>query len=279
MADFLGPAIAAGGQLIGGIVNAFQGDVAAGRAQDVANNQQSLQREFGTTGITWRARDAVRAAKETGIHPLSLLGVQGPTYSPVNLSMESNTHLGNAIANAGQGIGRAIAATETEEQRAFRGLQLERVGLENDLLRARIDSERALQQRVGPGMPISSPASMPGQGDVKTMDTTRLVNIDPQINHQDLKPSTDISWVRTPSGGYTVMPGKDVKQLMEDSPYEYVHLYRTMMNAMVGRIKPPFKNAPGMEWSFDPGMVEWREVPRRSFWQGLSEKTRGLGLY
>lgn len=193
--------IAAGASLVGGALNSRAQDVAAGRAQDQANNQMALQQEFALKGLTWRANDAMRAYKETGIHPLAMLGVQGPSYTPVNMVGGANTAMGDAIGSAGQGISRAMLAAQSEETRRdavkpLLDLQLERGNLENHILRLRIASEEArMVQSANPAMPIG-----------------------PTINHPGVerKIIDDVSVARTPRGGYVVLPGKEAQSRMEE---------------------------------------------------------------
>ena len=91
----------------------------------------------------------MNAYQESGINPLALLGVQGPTYSPVTPAFIGGNPVGEGIARAGQDISRGIHATADRELRAASlALQkksmedaAERGGLENELLRIKILSE------------------------------------------------------------------------------------------------------------------------------------------
>lgn len=128
---------------------------------DSAEKQAELQREFAQNGIRWKVEDA----KAAGIHPLYALGASTAQYAPVSV--------GTDFASQGQNLGRAISAMRTpaEKQDAFaktvEGLTLEKMGLENDILRQQLRATQA--PGTGPGMPGST--LIPGQGDAVTTIT------------------------------------------------------------------------------------------------------------
>lgn len=145
--------------------------IAAANAQAAAYRQQdiALQREFASTGIQMRARDAVAA----GIHPVFALGGGGAAYNAPAMNIQTPTasgipqgggpllsqYAGNAMAglgNMGQDLSRALMATMTQAQRdvAFdqtaRDLQLANMTLKNELLSSQIAK---LKSQTGPGLP------------------------------------------------------------------------------------------------------------------------------
>lgn len=105
------------------------------------------QKEFAQSGITWKVEDARRA----GIHPAVALGAQTASFSPIGVG---DTGTGQ-MAQAGQDISRAIDTTRTATSRisAFdqtvRGLTLQKMGLENELLASQVAK---VKQQVGPPM-------------------------------------------------------------------------------------------------------------------------------
>lgn len=132
----LGPLISAGATLLGG----FFGQNAA---QEQAERNATLQREFAQNTIQWRVADA----KKAGVHPLYALGA--PAISP-SVSFGSQG-MGPAIAAAGQDLGRAASAymtpketmsaatlAQSSQQNAANMLRLENMQLQNDLLRSRL---------------------------------------------------------------------------------------------------------------------------------------------
>lgn len=146
----LGSLIGAAGSLIGGLLGKKS-------AEDANRDNIRQQREFAQSGIQWRVADA----KKAGIHPLYSLGAQTASFAPSSVG----DPLGGAISDMGQNIGRAVDAAGTSGERvtnkAILSLQLERAGLENELLRSQIARERG---QIGPGFP-GGLTLMEGQGD------------------------------------------------------------------------------------------------------------------
>lgn len=150
MALPLGPIIAAGSSLLGGLL---------GNARQDKND--AMQKEFAQSGIQWKVEDA----KKAGIHPLAALGAQTISYSPQSVGSDLST----GVANMGQDISRAVDATRTTTGRAgavaktIEDLNLTKMGLENELLAAQIAQIRQAGHpppMAGPGDDISL---MPGQ--------------------------------------------------------------------------------------------------------------------
>lgn len=146
-------------EAIGGIVGGLI-DKSAGEEQ--ADKQAELQKEFAQTGIRWKVKDAIRA----GIHPLYALGASTAQYSPITV--------GTDFATQGQNLGRAITAMATDREKAggfektVQNLTLEKMGLENEVLRSQLATIR--QPSSGPGMPSSR--MMPGQGSTPAVEMT-----------------------------------------------------------------------------------------------------------
>lgn len=148
--------LSAGSSLLGGIL---------GR-----NKEAKTQKEFAQKGIQWKVADA----KAAGIAPVYALGAQTHSYTP-----QSVGDMG--MGDLGQNIGRAIDSTRSAPQKTaahnqMTSLALERGGLENELLKTKIASERRLLTQ--PGTPPARPSNtnIAGQGDsgvpmyVKTYD-------------------------------------------------------------------------------------------------------------
>lgn len=260
--------IGAGANLLGGVMNMFQGDVARGRQADMINNQQALQREFATTGITWRARDAMRAYEESGIHPLALLGVQGPTYSPVSASFEPDRSMGNALSDAGQNISRAMLAAETEKNRqAFAArldhLTVERAALENTLLKTRIAAAQKdlTSPAIGPAMPVSNRWQIDGQGNSEPQffmpgAPTNLIKEkpmerspgDPGRQYQEPGSVSSIGWLRNQDGTYSAVKSEDAQKRLED---DFWGNTKHFVTRTFGLVTGPYPAPPGKVWKFD----------------------------
>lgn len=118
------------------------------------DRNEALQREFAQSGVRWRTADA----KAAGIHPIFALGGAGASYSPtVTAGGDNFTGSGDGggryLAQMGQDVGRAIAATSTRSERidsTMAALGLEHAQLQNDLLKAQIAK---MTGQIGPPAP------------------------------------------------------------------------------------------------------------------------------
>nr|QJB20131.1 MAG: DNA pilot protein [Microvirus sp.] len=278
------PAVIAGASnLIGGLIGQSQQNVNAGRAQDAYNDNIALQKEFAQTGVTWRARDVIRAAAETGIHPLSLLGVSGGTYTPQTLTIDNANPLGDAIAKGGQEIGRAMAASASEAERRalvtrLDGLTLERGQLENELLKVQIEGAKRnlTAPAVGPAMPISDRSSIPGQG-----------NAVPGSGHVERGVFPSVGYARVADGGLAVIPAKQFQERTED--YSYMPLMWVVRELALPHLQaskyPPPESVerlkPHHVWSFGADGV-WRQVYGDNLYPDRhlpAPKSRGSGWF
>lgn len=266
-----GALIGAGASLLGGMLTRSANEDARQEAQAHNEKQIELQREFAQSGLQWRAADAMAGYGKTGIHPLSLLGVSGPSYSPVNFVGGGNAAMGDAISTAGQGLGRSIDASADLDRRLGHASRLdalvtERAGLENDLLRMRIASEIAqLKQSAAPGMPTNR-WLVDGQGSAQRLVQDvplKRVAADPGLLQQEGGAIVDRGFSRTDSG-YQVVPSKDVKERIEDSVIQEV-LWAFRNNILPGVIasgQAPFRAREGMNWDISP-WGHYKEVPAR----------------
>lgn len=146
----IGPLIAAGTSLLGGILGQKSQEKAA-------QKQYEQQKEFAQSGIQWKVEDA----KKAGIHPALALGAQPASYSPVSVGSDLST----GIMAAGQDLSRAIDTTRTSSSRAdaftttMQSLALEKAGLENEYLASQIAK---VKQQIGPPM-AGTDYVIPGQ--------------------------------------------------------------------------------------------------------------------
>lgn len=140
-------AVASGaGDIAGGLLGYFG-------QQEATQKNIDMQRDFAQHGIQWKVEDAARA----GINPLYALGAS--TSSP-GFTIAPNDHLADMAHNLGQDISRSVGSTMSAEDRAKRDamdkLNLERVSLQNDLLRHQI---AAVRQPENPPLPIDGSVS------------------------------------------------------------------------------------------------------------------------
>lgn len=124
--DF-GGVIAGGFGLAGGKMSSdaskenTQAQINWAREERAAN--ESMQRQFARHGLSWKVADA----QESGLHPLYAIGGAGAAFTPTTSQINFDNggeHMGRALAQAGQDIGRSVSATETPEQRQMRMVQM-----------------------------------------------------------------------------------------------------------------------------------------------------------
>lgn len=232
--SILGSIIGVGGSLLGGLFGK--------KSQEDANDKNAaLQKEFAKNSVQWKVEDS----KKAGIHPLYGLGAQ--TISP-QPSYVGDTSLPNAMSQASQDIGRAITATSTGAQKAAgavaQRLELERAGLQNDLLRAQI-AEINTRATASPNFPSAVDNNIiPGQGNSGIKDVP-LERITQAHNHPYSEPGpvSDVGWTRTANGGYAPVKSKDATERLEDDFMG--NLWWNMRN----RIYPLYKYPPNIDKS------------------------------
>lgn len=275
----LGALIGAGASLLGGLLGKSSADDAREASERMAAQNIALQKEFAQNGIRWRVEDA----KAAGIHPIYALGSSGASFTPVTANFTSDTSLPNALASAGQDVGRAINATRTQGERldgftkAAQTLQLEKMSLENDVLRGELASKAArLVQQSGPpmaggenwlvpGQPASGPAvPVPVASPLIKNKPMERAPGDPAKTSQEGGAITDTGHART-SGGLFPVPSNDVKNRIEDNFYqETMHFIRNNLLPMVSPRfnSPPYPADKGKAWVYDP-VYGYKQVPDR----------------
>lgn len=257
----LGSLISAGASIVGGILG-------SNAAKDAAHENAAMQKMFAKHGIQWKTQDAIKA----GIHPLYALGAPTIGFQP---SFVGDNSLGEGIAQAGQDIGRAVAANSSTNQRLDQFsklaqlLTLEKGGLENDLLRSKI---RVLNQAGGiPPKPTMAEAQvLPGQGDSRVAvgpGWKAVTNpVDSSVGQgiaAGVGPTTQ--HFVTPDGIYVNAPAPGYKQAIEDDEFmEASQAVRlgVMPNlgsrATMPRLKPP----PGHKWQWSFENQGWVLIKR-----------------
>lgn len=147
-----GAAVKGAASLIGSRMNAIAADNAADEAWD--RQAKVLKKQ-----IQWRVKDAVAA----GIHPLAALGTVPASGGPM---ASIGADYQSALGDMGADLGRAVESAMTPEDQTasqLTRLAVERGGLENDLLRAQIASQRMRNiQQMTPGIRRSGPDMGPG---------------------------------------------------------------------------------------------------------------------
>lgn len=273
---FFGSVLAAGANLAGGLLGSgAASDANKAAAENAAMNRQA-QYEFAQYGTTWKALDVINAYKATGIHPLSLLGVAGPTYSPSSPAFVGSSGIGEAVSKMGQDISRGIYATADrqlrEEARAAQvqrdALLLERGQLENQSLRLQILSQEArLRQESAPAVPTGTRFLVDGQGEAATLaprgGLEGLVKVNPlgvtavSPHGAESEPAavSDFGWAylgRNAEGNqeWKRIPSKDIKDRIEDIPgagWEW-WFRNGVLPGLISRYGPPMPAPKGYYW-------------------------------
>lgn len=276
-----GALIGAGASLAGGFLNRAANEDASQAASNARLHESEMQRQFAQAGLRWRASDAMEAYKESGIHPLAMLGVSGPSYSPVNFVGSANNSMGDAISSAGQGFGRAIDAAASQSERLEHAgrldrLLLERGGLENELLKVRIASEVAqINQVRSPSMPVGNRWLVDGQGESPRVHPGSITGLikekmmertpaDPAVSYQEPGAIVDRGYAKTGPNSYIRVPGKDVKERIEDDWLQQTlwFIRNNLLPGVVADRTPPFKAPPGKRWGSNwVGEFSLEDVP------------------
>lgn len=276
------------GSIAGGLLsNAFRKDNSA----ELAQMNYEHQKEFAQNGIRWKVADA----KAAGIHPLAALGATTTSFTPGYVGGESSGQDYSWLADAGQGIGRAVEAGLSRKERAdmqakreqaadldmqTRQAQLEGVQLDNqarklDMVRQMAqDAERAvIHQNQGPGIPTRADgAIIDGQADalgsgrfsVKPAEITANAPGAPAIEAGSVP---EISFTRTATGGYAPTMSRDAKDRLEDDMIGEANWHvRNRLGSFDSdmRYAPPFSPGKGNRWIFDNIRGEWVSIPRNA---------------
>lgn len=236
MMEFLGPMLSGLGSVIGGASSLFggRGNNNFWDQMAFAREQLQFQRDAAQMGIRWRVNDA----KEAGIHPLYAMGTPSFNPSPIGLSLpggDGGPDVGNAISQMGQGLGRAISATQTKSERAITELEvlqaqqgIERRHKENQLLDLQIAASqlRLRKEAAGPPMPQvnAPPSAATNQFDVKPNEITSSQGDVPHAAAGPVAPSNQ--WRMAPDGTVYPTPEKNLQIDDMGSPGWFPWMYR-----------------------------------------------------
>lgn len=293
----IGGALGGLGQAFGGAAGLFGGGGGNNNFYNslaIMREQAQLQREFAQNGIRWKVEDA----KAAGIHPIYALGGSGASYSPsaVSVGDSGGSDLGRDLGNMGQGLGRAIAAASSKEDRAakeFTAMQrvqaLKRGELENQHLELQImASQNALTRaQIGPPMPTgpSIPAAMtPGVGvyEPKAPEVLNSQPGNPAVEAGPPQPGNrNVAIDKHPGGAQVVIPSKEMgfDELTTPGTASW-HFWNSvapwLSQARRDAARPPKSALPkGYDsWMWTPfGYVPTRE-PRSPIGRNLREELR-----
>ena len=256
------------GDIAGSLVNAFrkpdndyQNYLSNQALQDnIYNNKQNQRRADHAlyNGVKLRVQDAKRA----GLHPLAALGVS-PSSGQAAVVGSNIQPAQEYSRDMGQDISRAIsAAASAFDREAIKQRKLQTRLLELEVKR---NENSLVDQQTGPALPSADP-----------QNDTNAVVVEPVRNSASAKGSphteagviNDIGYVKTPSGGYRVVPSTDVKPKMEEVLAPNI---QWQFNNSIGpyfgdkSTKPHWSPGPGKIWKFNRRYGEWRAIYPRSY--------------
>lgn len=264
----LGELLGAGASLLGGLLGKSSADKNAAR-------NVKMQKEFAQNGIQWKVEDA----KKAGISPIYALGAQTQSFSPISVG----DPLSSGVAAAGQDIGRAINATETNTGRttafsqAVQALQIDGMKLDNDIKRQELLSKIATRNATGvpPAMPGLENTFIAGQGNAEDpFKVQKQLNAsEPGKPESEAGLSPELSWYKTKDGYVPQIP-QNLGDAMEAEPLNLSGGQWFLRNKVLpmfspSAFNPPFKADSMHYWTFDPIFGQYklheRAVPRRHF--------------
>lgn len=208
----LGNAASGFGSLLGGLGGLFGG---SDDAEDAADNawwrNWNAQKKVAQNSVQWRVDDARKA----GIHPALALGMNPASFSPsYSVGGGDGGNILTDLADMGQGVGRALAAMGTKEERvmtrASARLALENQQLENDMLRSEIALKRA---QLAPPFPSGSTT-----GDLLEVVPTRTSPGGGGNDQFGTSSRPFHQWLTGPSGRRILAPSDDWLMMMENNP-------------------------------------------------------------
>lgn len=267
----IGSAVGAiGGGLVQGLFNQSAASGSKAFQREMWEKNYNAQKEFAQNGVRWKVDDA----KAAGLHPLAALSGSGAMFSPSGGTIGAGVDADYSwLERAGQGIGRAIDAKATQEERAqnkafndeMMRIKLEQAQADLDytktmtmsqVARDAIASNNAIrnQQQV-PFMPSlrtrpdGSVAGIiiPGQADsttssLFTVKPAELIASHPQTPYAEAGSVADLSFSRTGLGGYSPVRSSAVSQLLEDDYFGNLRFnIRNQLGFLLGdqRFAPP----------------------------------------
>lgn len=209
------------GSFLGSIAGPVLGGLIGGKnSKDAGDANYEAQKEFAQYGIRWKVDDA-RAA---GIHPLYALGAQTLSFAP--------SYVGDSSLGAGISAGLQAAGSEFDRAREAKQTDAER--LTNRLLETQIQGQEIENAYRASRLarltdPTQVPPAMPSVDGGALGDPSLLAGLP--------KPSTQA--FELPDGSLVRWPSPDAKQAIEDSPYEYEHMYHTRFIPWLDRAFAP----------------------------------------
>lgn len=252
----IGALLSAGTSLLGGLLGNSSAKKQA-KAQARAQEQEyKRQKEFAQTGIQWKVQDATKA----GIHPLYALGANTVSYAPQSVGGGPADYMPEALASAGQNIGRAIDSGRSSNekiQHRMNELAVQRAELEN----TKLASEIALIQQPGtPPTPVVENSVIPGQGNgVKTNPHEIVSTASPGIT---AGAPADTTLYQTSRGYAPSMSEVYAEGAGEGAVGQVMHAIRNYIPPFFGQYHKGLPEPkPGHMWIWNPIGFEYVQTP------------------
>lgn len=263
----LGALIAAGSSLVGSILGKKSSDSQAKLALRQNAQQAALaaqnrkdQITFAKKGIRWKVNDA----KAAGLHPLAALGAQTTSFNPVSVGsvLPGDNGWYNNLSDMGQNLGRAVEANMTRDEKydtLVKGMTIQRMGLENQLLQSQIARSAQINQPAFPG----SSNLIPGQGNSGAPPGTALIStrpmrrsaVDPNNPSNEPGAIGEVGFSRMAGGGYAPSFSDDLAQRMDENHIgALAWAWRNHVLPTFGfnQNPPSAPLPPGQKWIFNP---------------------------
>lgn len=183
-------------------------------ARKSAALQAQYNRETMQNQLQWRAADAEKA----GISKHWAMGAPVASFSP-SISGGGDSAI-QRISDAGQSIGRAAQAYSDSRSRKILFDQEVRM---NELKIK--DAEISLQKNAS-DLAVSSSGRPPALNGVLTKPSETTYTRTGDISMERAPPAPAVKEFVNRDGTVSIWPSADAKQAIEDSLYEYEHMYR-----------------------------------------------------
>lgn len=199
-----------------------------------------MQYDFAKNGLQWRADDAAKA----GISKYAALGAASPSASPSFAISSGKGSRGQDVARAtGAALDRFARREQVGMEKEMAAAQLRNTKLQGDLLASQI------AKMTQPGTPPASPSATEL---INPSERTSALRGDASVETGQPAPASK-NFVNA-DGSISRWPSKEAKAAVEDSMYEWEHMYRNRM----------------IPWLLD----QWDKRPRRALYRNNKPVSR-----
>jgi hypothetical protein len=220
--DWVAPVVGGIGDIVGGIIGQEGAEQQADAQMSINDENRKMEYEFARRGLGWKIEDAAKY----GISPLAALG--GSTTSPsVAMRAPDVASKYDAMSKMSQNISRAFQATMNQRER-LTNESIEADIAQKNMLTKYYKSKISNEQK-GPPFPDNGNYNISGQ----TSSGVKLQPLDRTISPKGRGgitvgslPATTFKWY---NGAMMPLQSPEVKQLQEDSPYEFEQYIRDRM--------------------------------------------------